>query len=133
MGPACPLADLVRRMIELAGRSVREPQHPEGDIEILFDAPPPGQTTAGSRPDPQREADPQPQPTAQPRILRVSAPVPPWAVLEGRLASLALALEVNDVAVIRLLLQALVPAHVPEADIVDWVYLAQEAEAPAGA
>ncbi len=131
MGPACPLADLVRRMIELAGRSVREPGHPEGDIEILYDAAPPGQATPGSPPDAQIKADPQPQPTAQPRILRVAPPVPAWAVLEGRLASLALALEVNDVAVIRLLLQELVPAHVPEAGIVDWVYLAQEAEAPA--
>jgi hypothetical protein len=36
---------------------------------------------------------------------------------------------VNDVGVIRLMMQQLVAGYTPSDDIVDWVYLEQEAEA----
>jgi hypothetical protein len=42
-----------------------------------------------------------------------------------------MALNINDVAVIRLMMQQLVPGYVPSDDIVDWVYMEQEAEAQA--
>lgn len=37
----------------------------------------------------------------------------------------------NDVGVIRLMMQQLVAGYIPSDDIVDWVYLEQEAEAKA--
>ncbi len=40
-----------------------------------------------------------------------------------------MALNVNDIGVIRQMLQQLVAGYVPNGEIVDWVYLEQEAEA----
>jgi hypothetical protein len=40
-----------------------------------------------------------------------------------------MALNVNDVGVIRLMMQQLVAGYTPSDDIVDWVYMEQEAEA----
>jgi len=48
-----------------------------------------------------------------------------------RLNALEMALNVNDVGVIRLMMQQLVAGYTPSDDIVDWVYLEQEAEAQA--
>ena len=42
-----------------------------------------------------------------------------------------MALNVNDVGVIRLMMQQLVAGYIPSDSIVDWVYLEQEAEAQA--
>lgn len=55
----------------------------------------------------------------------------PWArsVTLGNV--LEMALNVNDVGVIRLMMQQLVAGYAPSDDIVDWVYLEQEAEAQA--
>jgi hypothetical protein len=53
----------------------------------------------------------------------------PWAEFEAKLTALEMALNVNDVGVIRLMMQQLVAGYIPSDDIVDWVYLAQEAEA----
>ena len=55
----------------------------------------------------------------------------PWAELEGKLKLLELALNVNDIGVIRLMMQQLVSGYTPSDEIVDWVYLEQEAEAQA--
>ena len=55
----------------------------------------------------------------------------PWAELEPRLQALDMALNVNDIGVIRQMLQQLVVGYVPNGEIVNWVYLAQEAEAKA--
>lgn len=57
----------------------------------------------------------------------------PWADFETKLAALEMALNVNDVGVIRLMMQQLVAGYIPSDDIVDWVYLEQEAEAKAQA
>jgi hypothetical protein len=54
-----------------------------------------------------------------------------WAEFEAKLNALEMALNVNDVGVIRLMMQQLVAGYTPSDDIVDWVYLAQEAEAQA--
>jgi hypothetical protein len=55
----------------------------------------------------------------------------PWAEFEAKLNALELALNVNDVGVIRLMMQQLVADYIPSDDIVDWVFLEQEAEAHA--
>ena len=52
----------------------------------------------------------------------------PWAQLEEKLAALRLALDTNDVGVLRRLLEQLVSGYAPSGEIVDWVYLANEAE-----
>ena len=55
----------------------------------------------------------------------------PWAELERKLKSLEMALNMNDVGVIRLMMDKLVAGYTPSDEIVDWVYLAQAAEAKA--
>jgi hypothetical protein len=55
----------------------------------------------------------------------------PWEELEAKLNALEMALNVNDVGVIRTMMQQLVYGYTPSDEIVDWVYLEQEAEAQA--
>jgi hypothetical protein len=55
----------------------------------------------------------------------------PWVELEAKLNALEMAVNVNDVGVIRLMMQQLVAGYIPSDDIVDWVYLEKEAEAQA--
>ena len=55
----------------------------------------------------------------------------PWSAFEVPLKALQLALNVNDVGVIRLLMQQLVAGYTPSDDIVDWVHLEQESVAKA--
>lgn len=43
--------------------------------------------------------------------------------------ALLIALGVNDVSVIRLMMSQLVSGYAPNSDIVDWVFMEQEAEA----
>jgi len=52
-----------------------------------------------------------------------------WEELEDKLKALEMALNVNDVGVIRVMMQQLVTGYTPSDSIVDWVYLEQEAEA----
>jgi len=53
----------------------------------------------------------------------------PWNELESKINALEIALNVNDVGMIRLMLKQLVNGYIPSDDIVDWVYLEQEDEA----
>lgn len=48
--------------------------------------------------------------------------------MESKLSALEMALNVNDVSIIRLMMKQLVSGYAPSDDIVDWVYLEQEAE-----
>jgi FlaA1/EpsC-like NDP-sugar epimerase len=69
-----------------------------------------------------------PKSTLHPRIMRAQEEFIPWDQFEAKLKSLELALNVNDVGVIRLMMQQLVAGYFPSDEIVDWVYLEQEAE-----
>ena len=64
-------------------------------------------------------------------IMKAHEEFIPWAEFEAKLTALEMALNVNDVGVIRLMMQQLVAGYIPSDDIVDWVYLEQEAEAKA--
>jgi len=55
----------------------------------------------------------------------------PWTEFAAKLNALEIALNVNDVSVIRLMMQQLVAGYTPSDDIVDWVYLEQESEVQA--
>ena len=48
--------------------------------------------------------------------------------LQVRLSGLTQALDGNDVPLIRNLLKGLVPGYQPEGDVVDWVWLEQQAK-----
>jgi FlaA1/EpsC-like NDP-sugar epimerase len=126
MGQPLKVLDLARRMVELSGLTVKDEEHPEGDIEIAV---------TGLRPAEKLYEElligDNPRPTAHPRIMKAHEDFMPWAEFEAKLNALQIALNVNDVGVIRLMMQQLVAGYVPSDDIVDWVYLEQEAEAQA--
>jgi FlaA1/EpsC-like NDP-sugar epimerase len=123
MGQPVRIMDLARRMIELSGLIVRDEQTPDGDIEIEITGLRPGEKLyeellIGNNP----------QSTLHPRIMRAQEEFIAWTEFEGKLKSLELALNVNDVGVIRLMMQQLVTGYIPSDAIVDWVYLEQESD-----
>lgn len=126
MGQSVKIMDLARRMIEFSGLTVKDEQNPDGDIEIEITGLRPGEklyeeVLIGDNP----------KPTSHSRIKKVHEEFIPWADLESKLDALEMALNVNDVDVIRLMMQQLVTGYTPSDEIVDWVYLEQEAEAQA--
>jgi FlaA1/EpsC-like NDP-sugar epimerase len=122
MGQPVKIMDLARRMIELSGLTVKDEQNVDGDIEIEITGLRPGEKLyeellIGNKP----------RPTSHPRIMKAHEEFIPWAELEGKLNALEMALNINDVGVIRLMMKELVSGYTPSDEIVDWVYLEQEA------
>ncbi len=126
MGQSVKIIDLARRMIELSGLTVKDEQNPDGDIEIEITGLRPGEKLYE-----ELLIGDNPKPTSHSRIMKAHEEFIPWAELEGQLRSLEMALNVNDVGVIRLMMEKLVVGYTPSDEIVDWVYLEQEAEAQA--
>jgi len=126
MGQPVKIIDLARRMVELSGLTVRDETRPDGDIEIAV---------AGLRPGEKLFEElligDNPKPTQHARIMKAHEPFLPWAQLEQKLNALSIAMSVNDVPVIRCMLQQLVSGYQPSGEVVDWVHMAQEREAQA--
>ena len=126
MGQPVRIYDLAVRMVELTGLTVRNETYPEGDIEI---------TVTGLRPGEKLFEElligDNPKPTQHGRIMKAHEEFLPWARLQEQLQALGLAMGVNDVPVIRSMLQQLVQGYQPSGEVVDWVHLAQEREAAA--
>jgi FlaA1/EpsC-like NDP-sugar epimerase len=126
MGQPVRIFDLAKRMIELSGLTLRDEQDPNGDIAIEITELRPGEKLyeellIGSNP----------EPTSHSRIMKAREDFIPWLELEGRLEALEMALNMNDVGVIRQMMASLVTGYAPGENIVDWVYMQQEAEAQA--
>jgi len=126
MGKPVRILDLARRMVELSGLKVRDEQTPDGDIEIEITGLRPGEKLYE-----ELLIGDNPTPTSHPRIMKAQEEFIPWPDLEAKLDALAAALNLNDAGVIRLMMSQLVTGYTPSQDIVDWVYMAQEAEARA--
>ena len=123
MGLTVKIMDLARRMIELSGLSVKDEQNPDGDIEIEITGLRPGEKLYE-----ELLIGDNPKPTCHSRIMKAHEEFMPWSELEDSLKALEVALNVNDVAVVRLMMGKLVTGYIPSDEIVDWVYLEQEAE-----
>jgi FlaA1/EpsC-like NDP-sugar epimerase len=123
MGEPVKIVDLARRMIELSGLVVRDEQNPDGDIEIKITGLRPGEKLYE-----ELLIGDNPQSTLHPRIMRAQEEFISWSEFEQKLKSLEIALNVNNVGVIRLLLQELVAGYIPSDTIMDCVYLEQEAD-----
>jgi FlaA1/EpsC-like NDP-sugar epimerase len=123
MGQSVKIMDLARRMVELSGLTVKDERNPDGDIEIEITGLRPGdklyeELLIGDNP----------KPTSHQRIMKAHEEFIPWAELENKLNALQIALNVNEVGVIRLMMQQLISGYTPSDEIVDGVYLEQEAE-----
>lgn len=125
MGEAVKILDLARRMVSLSGLSLRDEENPDGDIDIEITGLRPGEKLyeellIGNNP----------QATAHERIMKARDDFMPWSELEPKMATLTLALNANDVQVIRHMIETLVPDYKPSGDIVDWVFTEQRREEP---
>ena len=126
MGEAVKIIDLARRMIELSGLTLRDENHRDGDIAIEITGLRPGEKLYE-----ELLIGDNPKSTSHPRIMKANEDFIAWSDLEATLRALEVALDVNDVSLIRTMMQQLVPGYTPSEAIVDWVYMAQEAEARA--
>ena len=121
MGQPVRIIDLARRMVALSGLTLRDHEHSHGDIEIEITGLRPGEKLYE-----ELLIGDDPNPTNHPRIMKAQEAAIPWRVLERKLKDLYAALDVNDVPLVKTMLEELVQGYQPEKDVVDWVYLEQE-------
>jgi FlaA1/EpsC-like NDP-sugar epimerase len=116
MGQPVRIRDLARRMIELSGRSVRDADRPDGDIEILISGLRPGEKLYE-----ELLIGDEPSPTAHPRIMKARERALAWNELRPALVLLEKSTRENDVVAVRRTLQHLVSGYRPADEIVDWI------------
>ncbi|WP_213956015.1 VanZ family protein [Variovorax sp. dw_954] len=124
MGEPVKIVDLARRMIELSGLTVNDANSPDGDIAIRITGLRPGEKLYE-----ELLIGDNPLPTNHPRIMKAHEDFLKWGVLDDRLKALSSALDVNDVPMIRKLLQQMVQGYRPEGEVVDWVHMERKAMA----
>ena len=121
MGEPVKIYDLARNLIQLSGLSVRDEEHPAGDIEIV---------TVGLRPGEKLYEElligDNPSPTRHPRIMMAIESHLSLGELEPALDRMASFIEAHDVVGARDLLSQLVSEYVPAPDIVDHVHCEQK-------
>jgi FlaA1/EpsC-like NDP-sugar epimerase len=106
MGEPVRILDLARRMIRLAGRSVRDADHPDGEIEIAITGLRPGEKLYE-----ELLIDGDAASTDHARIMRAREAHLPWATLHPRLESLRSLCRDGDAAGLRALLAELVDGY----------------------
>ncbi len=119
MGQPVKISDLARRMIQLSGLTVLDEVNPDGDIAIEVTGLRPGEKLyeellIGS----------DPTPTAHSRIMKSHEAFIELPILESKLRLLEAALNINNAASVRDILQEIVLDYSPSGEIVDWIYLA---------
>lgn len=124
MGQPVKIMDLARRMIELSGLTVKDESNLEGDVEIVITGLRPGEKLYE-----ELLIGDNPKSTSHSGVMKAHEDFVDWDSLEQKINALEMALNVNDVSVIRLLMQQLVSGYSPSSGIVDWVHMEQEAEA----
>jgi FlaA1/EpsC-like NDP-sugar epimerase len=122
MGEPVKILDLAERMVELSGLTLRTELHPEGDIEIQVTGLRPGEKLYE-----ELLIGDSPEPTSHLRIMKAHEDFLPWESFKLKLDALKIALDLNDVGVVRQMLHELVAGYAASSDIVDWVFLEQEA------
>ena len=119
MGAPIHIVDLAQRMVRLAGLSVRNAAHPEGDIEIQFTG-----LRSGEKLREELLISADDVPTAHPMIRQAREGHVPWAELVEQLAALDAATHNFDCVAVRNILQNLVAEYRPENGIEDWLWQA---------
>jgi FlaA1/EpsC-like NDP-sugar epimerase len=123
MGAPVRIIDLARRMVELSGLAVRDEKNPGGDIEIQITGLRPGEKLYE-----ELLIGDDPSPTQHPRIMKAHDDAMRWKNLQERLAAAEVALSLNNVDLIRQILQELVSGYRPADEIVDWIHLERVGE-----
>ncbi len=106
MGEPIMIFDLAKRMIELSGLTLRDPDNPTGDIEIQVTGLRPGEKLYE-----ELLIGDNPQTTTHPRIMRASEEFLTWPTLQDKLETLQQHLENADPAAVKKMLQELVSGY----------------------
>jgi len=123
MGKSVKIVDLASKMIELSGLTIQNEENPQGDIAIKITGMRPGEKLYE-----ELLIGDNPVPTSHPRIMKAQEDYLSWYELEPHLNELISAARNNDVFRIKDLLKLMVKGYVPEAGLVDWVWLEKNAE-----
>jgi FlaA1/EpsC-like NDP-sugar epimerase len=99
MGEPVRIADLARNMIRLSGRTVRDSEHPAGEIEVVFTGLRPGEKLFE-----ELVIGADLRPSAHPAVMVAQESFEPWAAMEQRLQRLEAAVSQHDGAGVRRLL-----------------------------
>jgi FlaA1/EpsC-like NDP-sugar epimerase len=118
MGQPVRIIDLARRLVELSGRTVRDAQRPDGDIELQVTGLRPGEKLYE-----ELLIGDNALPTTHPRVMKAHEDCPPWAELARMFEQLEAALDASDVPRVKQVLQFMLPGYQPLAEVVDWVHL----------
>jgi len=117
MGEPVKIADLAEKMIHLSGLSLRDENHPEGDIAITFTG-----LRHGEKLYEELLIGDNPKPTSHPMILRAQEEHLPWPELKALLKQLLHAIENDNYPAVRERLQQAVSGYNPQGAIVDWLF-----------
>jgi len=109
MGQPVRILDLAMRMVALSGLSVRDADHPEGDVEVVITGLRPGEKLYE-----ELLIGDNPEPTEHPRIMRAREEFITWPVLSGQLQSLTDAARHGANAEMLTTLKQLVPDFHPD-------------------
>jgi FlaA1/EpsC-like NDP-sugar epimerase len=115
MGDAVRIVDLARNMIELTGLSVRDDEHPDGDIEIVEIGLRPGEKLFE-----ELLIGETPQPTGHARIMKAHERALPFGQLQLAMKRLSVAVAQDDTFVMIEEILTLVPEYTPDASVRGW-------------
>lgn len=111
MGGPLKIVDLARRMVQLSGLTLRDDDHPEGDIEIRITGLRPGEKLYE-----ELLIGDNPEGTAHERIMKAHEDFVPWPELAPILVEIRHAAILNDEAVMKAILTRLVQGYRPHGD-----------------
>jgi len=118
MGKSIKILDLLNKMINLLGFSVKDKKNPSGDIEIKIIGLRPGEKLYE-----ELLVGKNPQKTNHPKIQKISDPFIPYDKLEIELDKLKMLLSKNKVAEIKKLLIKLLKSYKSNSKIIDHIYI----------
>jgi FlaA1/EpsC-like NDP-sugar epimerase len=118
MGDPIKIIDLARKMIRLSGMEVKDKNHPNGDIEIIFTGLRPGEKLYEELLIGKNVLH-----TDHELIFRSEEEMIPWTDLEVILNNLKVSIKDRDYASVRKLLIMAVPGYAPKNEIEDPMFL----------
>jgi len=120
MGKSVKIKDLIYRMIQLSGLSVKDEDNLEGDIEIKVVG-----LRAGEKLYEELLLGDNPQPTVHEKIKKAQDPFIPFNQLEKDLNALQSLLVAHKVAEVKAMLEKIIETYQSEYKIVDYLYTEQ--------
>jgi FlaA1/EpsC-like NDP-sugar epimerase len=118
MGEPVRIIDLARRLVELSGRTVRDVDTPDGDIELRITGLRPGEKLYE-----ELLIGDNAMQTTHSRVMKAHEPCPPAEELWREFAILEAILDRNDVPALKQALAQMLPGYQPHAEVVDWVHV----------